>query len=222
MYEGLTAKTLTIKPGSLNADINRRGQNENVDGSFPPNLKGKTLVLAPGAETRTFFLIASNTATELTIEEGDLLAYSPPSPKSAQDGKTPRTFLVCDGAPRGTWNGHFQWSTKNQNFDPKSSEDDIVDEAGRLAICLRVTKNRFSDWDGDSATADVTPRRCRSFKPAAGEKVTWENWDLSDPSKPVKRAEGEVVADAHGLATVPGFVVGRRGWGSRLVLIKRP
>jgi hypothetical protein len=221
-YEGLTAKTLTIKPGSLNANMNRRGQNDHADGSFPPDLKGKTLVLAPSAATRTFFRIASNTATELTIEEGDLLAYSPPSPKGAQDGKTPRTFLVCDGAPRGTWNGHFQWSTKNQNFDLASTDDDIVDEQGRLAICLRVTKNRFSDWDGDSATADVTPRRCRSFKPAAGEKVTWENWDLSDPAKPVKRAEGEVVADAHGLATVPGFVVGRRGWGSRLVLINRP
>jgi hypothetical protein len=242
VYEGLTAKTLTINPGSLNADINKRGQNDHVDGAFPPNLKGKTLVLAPSAATRTFFRIAGNTPTELTIEEGDLLAYSPPSPKGSQKPggkskkseagaaedeavpaeKKPRMFLVCDGAPRGTWNGHFQWSTKNQNFDPKSTEDDIVDEAGRLAICLRVTKNRFSDWDGESATADVTPRRCRNFKPAAGEKVRWENWDMRDPAMPVKRAEGEVTVDAHGLVTVPGFVVGRHGWGSRLVLIKRP
>jgi hypothetical protein len=81
-----------------------------------------------------------------------------------------------------------------------------------------VTKNRFSDWDGDSATADVTPRRCRNFKPVAGEKVRWENWDMSDPAKPVKRAEGEVLADANGLVTVPGFVVGRKGWGSKMVL----
>jgi hypothetical protein len=240
-YEGLTAKTLTIKPGSLDANINRRGQNEHVDGSFPPDLKGKTLVLAPSTATRTFFRIASNTATELTIEEGDLLAYSPPLSKSAQksggknknseagaadDGEGPakkvsRMFLVCDGAPRGTWNGHFQWSTRNQNFDSKSAEDDIVDEAGRLAICLRVTKNRFSEWDGDSATADVTPRRCRNFKPAAGEKVRWENWDMSDPAKPVKRAEGEVLADANGLVTVPGFAVGRKGWGSKLVLVRK-
>lgn len=243
VYEGLTAKTLTIKPGSLNADINKRGQNDHVDGSFPPDLKGKTLVLAPGAAARTFFRIASNTATELTIEEGDLLAYTPPltkfeqsqktagkiksnetaseddeAPAQVPDGKKSRAFLVCDGAPRGTWNGHFQCSTRNQNFDPKSTDDDIVDEAGRLAICLRVTKNRFSDWEGESATADVTPRRCQKFKPVAGEKVRWENWDMSDPAKPLKRAGGEVKADANGLVTVPGFVVGRKGWGSKLVL----
>ncbi len=246
IHQGLTAKTLTIKPGALGSDINSREQNENVDGSFPPNLKGKTLVLGPGAESRTFFRIASNTATELTIEEGDLLAYQPPlsrfdlqtlkaeikkkggaerepteEEKKARAEAKKRWFLVCDGEPRGTWNGHFQWSTKNQNFDPKTSDDDIVDEPGRLAICLRVTKNRFSDWDGDSATADVTPRRCQKFKPAAGETVRWENWDMTDPEKPVKRAEGEVVADANGLVTVPGFVVGRKGWGSRLVLERK-
>ena len=246
-YEGLTAKTLTIKAGSLNPNPSDREQNDNVANSFPPNLKGKTLVLAPNTETRTFFRIASNTPTELTIEEGDLLAYTPPLSKyekfqqnqkkagkkqngetaseddkaQAPDTKKSRMFLVCDGEPRGTWNGHFQWSTRNQNFDPKSKDDDIVDEAGRLAICLRVTKNRFSEWDGESATADVTPRRCQKFNPVAGETVRWENWDMSDPAKPLKRAEGEVKADAHGLVTVPGFVVGRKGWGSKLVLVRK-
>jgi len=93
------------------------------------DLKGKTLVLAPGGGARTFFRIAGNTATELTIEEGDLLAYAPPVTKGEQNqktagknktsegtseddeasgqasaGKKNRNFLVCDGMPRGTWN----------------------------------------------------------------------------------------------------------------------
>jgi hypothetical protein len=234
VYEGLTAKTLTIKAGSLDDDVNRRGQNEHVDGSFPPDLKGKTLVLAPGKDARTYFRIAGNTATELTIEEGDLLAYAPTGQKGAQkpkpaDGggdapaekKKNRAFLVCDGAPRGTWNGNLQWSTKNQNFDPKRTEDDAVDEERKLGLNMRVTKNRFSVWDGDSATADVTPRRCRNFKPAPGEQVRWENWSFADPAAPKKIAEGTVAADAHGLVTVPAFVIGKAGLGNRLVL-QRP
>jgi hypothetical protein len=67
----------------------------------------------------------------------------------------------------------------------------------------------------------VTPRRCRHFRPAPGEKVRWENWDMTAPAQPVRRAEGWVEADAHGLVTVPEFVVGRKGWGSRLVLSRK-
>jgi hypothetical protein len=72
----------------------------------------------------------------------------------------------------------FQWSTKNQNLDSKRAEDDIVDEVKILGINLHVTKNRFSVWDGESATADVTTRRCRNFKPAPGERMRWENWSF--------------------------------------------
>jgi hypothetical protein len=237
-HAGLTAKTLRIKAGSL------KDQNDHRDGSFP-DLRGKTLVLGPGGSTRAFFRIASNTPTELTIEEGDLVAFQPPltswdlqqlktgikskdgsarepsdAEKSAKAAERKRTFLICDGEPRGVWNGHFQWSTRNQNFDPTSAEDDSVDEAGRLAICLRVTKHPRSAWDGGSATADVTPRRCRNFRPKAGETVRWENWDMSDPSKPARVNGGQVAADAHGLVTVPAFAVGRKGWGNRLVLTR--
>lgn len=244
-HDGLSAKTLTIRSGALTGDVNLRDQNDHVAGAFPPGLQGKTLVLAPSSKEPKAFRIAGNTATELTIEDGDLLAYHPQidawtlqclveeirkkegqarqpteAEKQARADEGKKRFLICDGEPYGTWNGHFQWSTKNQNFDPNSPEDDIVDEAGRMAICLRVTKNRFSAWEGESATADVTPRRCRSFRPAAGETVRWENWDMSDPTQPVKRAEGAVQADANGLVTVPGFVVGRKGWGSRLVMSK--
>ena len=244
--DGLTAKTLKITPGSLNKDVNLRDQNDHVDGSFPPEMKGKTLVLGLNVSTpRISFRIASNTATELTIAEGDLLAFQPEltswemqvlkeeikkkegkdreptaAEKLAMGESLKKRFIICDGEPYGTWNGHFQWSTKDQNFDQKRTEDDIIDEAKKLGINLRVTKNRFSSWDGESATADVTPRRCRLFKPAPGEKVRWENWSYADPSAPKKIADGEVAADAHGLVTVPGFAIGKAGLGNRLVLLR--
>ena len=245
-HDGLTAKTLTIKPGSL--AVKEKGQddqNDHLDGSFP-DLKGKTLVLGPSAVTRTFFRIASNTPTQLTIADGDLLAYEPPltswdvqvlkgelkkqgdanqeptdGEKKARAESKKKEFLICDGEPRGTWNGHFQWSTKNQNFDPKRHEDDIVDEVKKFGINLRVTTNRFSTWDGEYATADVTPRRCRNFKPMPNEKVRWENWSFADPAAPKKLTEGEVAADANGLVTVPGFVIGKAGLGNRLVLLRK-
>jgi hypothetical protein len=247
IHEGLTPKTLRIEAGSLNKDVNVREQNDHVEGSFPPDMKGKTLVLGLNAACpKTIFRIASNTATELTIGEGDLIAFQPEltawevglvkeeirkkegqvrEPKAEErlsmSEALKKRFIICDGDPCGTWNGHFQWSTKHQNFDASSTQDDIVDEAGRMAMCLRVTTNRFSRWDGESATADVTPRRCRNFRPAPGEKVRWENWDMTAPAQPVRRAEGWVEADAHGLVTVPEFVVGRKGWGSRLVLSRK-
>ena len=238
-WEKLTEKTLTIKRGSLG------GQNDNVNGSFP-DLKGKTLSLGPSGVTRRFFRIKNNTPTELTIEEGNLLEYTPPlttwnlhvlkanierkegkarapteAEKRAVAAGRKKTYLICDGEPRGTWNGHFAWSTRSQNFDPKSNDDDIVDTDKKLAICIRVRKHRRSKWDKESATADVTPRRARAFLPKPGEPVHWENWDLGDPAAPKKIAEGDVKADRHGLVTVPGLVVGKKGWGSRLVLTRK-
>ena len=238
-YAGLTEKTLKIKPGSL------KGQNDNKDGSFP-DLKGKTLALGPSGTTKRFFTIKSNTPTELTLAEGNLLEYMPPltgwdlhvlkagikkkegkvrepteAEKKAKAEAKKKRFLVCDGLPRGTWNGHFAWSTRNQDFDPKSKDDDIVDTEKTLAICIRAKKHRRSKWDEETATADVTPRRCRAFLPKPGETVHWENWDVGDPAAPKKIAEGNVQADKHGLVTVPKFVIGRKGWGSRLVLTRK-
>ena len=46
--------------------------------------------------------------------------------------------------------------------DPKQTGDDIVDSEKRLAICVRLRKNGHAgEWKDDTATADVTPRRCR-------------------------------------------------------------
>jgi len=228
-HGGLTAKTLKI-----------------AKGKFPTGLAGKTLLLGPSGNTKMMFKIKSNTDTEVTVEKGDLLAYSPPltgwdlhvlkaaikrkegkarqptdAEKKAKAEAKKKRFLLCDGLPRGTWNGHFRWSTRHQNFDPNKTEDDIVDEEKKLALCIRVGKHRRSAWDADSATADVTPRRARKFLPKSGETVHWENWDVSDPAAPKKIAEGDMTAERHGLVTVPKFVIRRKGWGSRLVLTRK-
>lgn len=197
-------------------------------------------MLGPSEKTRVWFRIQRNTESELTIEEGDLLTYLPPlsswwhqqlgrrlehDPTEAEvreEGlKRKSTFLICDGAPRGTRNGHIAWSSTNQNFDSERTGDDIVDENNRWAICLRLHDNHFSEFTEETATVDVTPRRCRYFAPRPGEIVHWENHDLSDPDAPRKIAEGDVRTHTHGLVTVPEFTVGRKGWGNRLLLTRR-
>ena len=236
-----TDKTLTIRAGQITD-----AAGEHRDGSFPPNLAGKTLVLGPSTVNRDTFTIASNTATELTIKEGNLRDYVPPltswglhvlkqeikkkegkdrepteQERRAAAEKRKHSILICDGPPQGCWNAHFAWSTRNQNFDPKSTADDIVDEPGKLAICIRLRENRFQKLSAQAATADVTPRRARRFQPAPEQIVHWANWDLSDPKAPRKLAEGDTPADTHGLVTVKQFTIGKAGWGNRLVLTKK-
>jgi hypothetical protein len=238
----ISANTVRIKAGQI-----RDSAGINVKGSFPPDLAGKTLVLGPSGINHRTFTIQSNTPTELTIKDGDLTDYLPPltgwdlhvlksqirkaegkareptdQEKHTKAQKKKRYVLICDGAPRGQRNALLAWSTRLQNFDPKRTEDDIVDEPRRLAICIRLGKTRrHGEWPEPTATADVTPRRARRFRPAPGETVRWENWDHSDPDRPKKIGEGEVTADAHGLVTVPKFVIGKAGWGNRLVLLRK-
>jgi len=64
---------------------------------------------------------------------------------------------------------------------------------------------------------DVTPRRTRKFKGAAGRKYAWQNIDCSDPKTPKIIDKGVVTADKWGLVTVEKFKVGQAGWGNRLV-----
>jgi len=206
---------------------------------FTRDLAGMSLVLGPSVETRKWFRIKGNTQTQLTIEEGNLLEYLPPlsswwqSQLKKRLGREPTAdvvreearqkkmaFLVCDGSPRGTRNGHFAWSSENQNFDSDRAEDDIVDDENRWAICLRLHENRLSEFTGSTATVDVTPRRCQRFRPRPGESIHWQNLDCSDPDTMHKIAEGEVSTDKNGLVTIRSFTVGRKGWGNRLVLTR--
>ena len=133
-----------------------------------------------------------------------------------------KEYLVIDGDPRGTRNGHITWSSRLQNYDKAGEDDDIVDKEKQWGMNFRLERNGITgDWPQDTATVDITPRRCQEFRPAPGEAVHWENWDFSDKSEPEKIAEGDVVADKYGLVTVEKFAVGKQGLGNRLVISRK-
>jgi len=195
-------------------------------------------VVGPSGNTKQWFKIAGVDGDVIRITEGDLLAFKPPvtawqkselkrrlgrDPTQAeieeQADRNKTKYLVIDGDPEGTRNGHIAWSTSLQDFDKTTTVDDIVDAENEWAMSFRLAKNyHVGQWKHETATVDITPRRCQNFKPAAGAKVHWENWDYSNPQAPAKVAEGNVDVDQYGMVTVPEFVVGRMGLGNRLVL----
>jgi hypothetical protein len=99
-----------------------------------------------------------------------------------------------DGDPEGQSNLWLYW------------EGDAVDRPGRWELALRLARGAPSD----EAAVDVTPRRCRAFRPAPGTKVAWTAGGRS----------GEVAADPHGLVTIPQVRVSKSG--TRLVLETKP
>jgi len=118
-------------------------------------------------------------------------------------GLTSKHF--AEGVP-GYWGG-------GRIADGRRWLADFVDEPERFEITIhgggRVTY-------AGGGTSDVTPRRCRKFTPAPGDRFKWENVDLKT-GKTLQ--SGQVVADEHGLVTVPQ--VQFRG-PSRLKIYKAP
>ncbi len=209
-----------------------------IENAIAHDITGMTLVVGPSTETSQWFKVASSDGDLIRITEGDLRSLKPPVTawqKSELKRKLNRDptqqelndqaatnktkYLVIDGAPEGTRNGHIAWSSSLQNFDRKSHIDDIIDTEKKWSMSFRLEKNQHvGDWNNDTATVDITPRRCQRFKPATGTRVHWENWDDSNPQEPVKTAQGDVTVDKNGLITVSKFRVGKRGLGNRLVL----
>lgn len=209
-----------------------------IDNAILHDIRGMTLVVGPSGNTKKWFKIAGVDGDVIRVTEGDLLAFKPPvtawqksqlkrklgrEPTEAeldeQADKNKTKYLVIDGDPEGTRNGHIAWSTSLQNFDKTTTVDDIVDTENEWAMSFRLGENYyFGQWKHKTATVDITPRRCQKFKPTVGAKVHWENWDYSNPRVPTKVAEGNVTVDKYGLVSVPNFVVGKKGLGNRLVL----
>ena len=209
-----------------------------IDNAITHDIKGMTLVVGPSGLTKQWFRIASVEGDIIRIAEGDLLAFKPPvtawqkselkrklirepteKELNEQADKNKTKYLVVDGDPEGTRNGHIAWSTSLQNFDKNSSDDDIVDTEKKWGMSFRLGRNQyFGQWKKETATVDITPRRCRLFKPAISTRVHWENWDYSNAQEPAKVAEGDVTVDQYGLVTVPTFLIGNKGLGNRLVL----
>jgi pimeloyl-ACP methyl ester carboxylesterase len=101
----------------------------------------------------------------------------------------------------GRYNTTLEWSASWNPWDKAP-----IDTPTEWRISLRAT-------DGKATTVDVTPRRCRKFRPRPGARYRWENRRVGDDGL---TAGGVVTADRHGLVTVRKFAVS--GSGSRLVL----
>ena len=94
-----------------------------------------------------------------------------------------------DGDPSGGINCYLLWGTK-----------DIVDETNRYELTVFLATNAPQAF----CTVDVTPRRLQQLRPQRGERFHWENTALAGG----RRVQmGEVVADEHGLVTLPAVVV---------------
>ncbi len=89
-------------------------------------------------------------------------------------------------------NGYLVWES-----------DTIVDEPGSYEITVLL-------WNSaplPECTVDLTPRRCRAFRPKGGARFEWRNVTL-DSGRQVQAGTAE--ADEHGLVTVRGLRVGKR------------
>ena len=73
-------------------------------------------------------------------------------------------------APLATYNADLRWAASWDPWGPLP-----VDEPARWCVSLRTT-------DGRAASVEVTPRRTRAFKPAAGSRLTAQTTPLNLPS----------------------------------------
>ncbi len=96
------------------------------------------------------------------------------------------------GRTFGQINGYLAWESRT-----------IVDEPGGYEITVLL-------WDSAplaECTVDLTPRRCRAFRPKGGARFAWQNVAL-DSGRQVQAGSAE--ADEHGLVTVRGLRVAKR------------
>jgi len=94
-----------------------------------------------------------------------------------------------DGDYYGQINGWLLWGDK-----------DSVDEKDRWEMTVYV----ISSCPENSCTVDITPRRCRKFKPKPGDKFKWTNTAIKDNKE---LQSGTVTADRWGLVTMKRVIV---------------
>jgi hypothetical protein len=107
----------------------------------------------------------------------------------------------ADGDYYGAINGWLIWDDQG-----------AVDEAGAWAMPLWLV----ASCPEPTCTVDVTPRRCRAFKPRPGQQFRWTLAALPDGKE---LAKGVVEADRWGLVTVPNVQVGKAKARLRIQLV---
>jgi hypothetical protein len=133
------------------------------------------------------------TAKPIPREEYDKLKAAAKKEKEDKKLQWERAVDRYDGDNIGQANAYLYWET---------ADKDIVDEPGQWRLTLGLTTKAPKD----ECKVDVTPRRCQKFAPKAGEKFAWTNTPVG-ADKPLQ--SGEVVADGHGLLTLPAVIVSK-------------
>jgi len=112
---------------------------------------------------------------------------------------------IYDGDPEGGINVHLRWKT-----------DDVVDAADRWEMTVMLT----SKAPKDACIVNITPRRCRKFKPKPDQTFTWTSTGQSRLAGAVAANKsvqsGQATADKFGLVTLEKVAVTQAG--NRIVL----
>ena len=95
------------------------------------------------------------------------------------------------GDASGMLNGYLLWQPQ-----------DSTDTAGKW----EMTNLLISAAPASTCTVDITPRRCQTFKPAAGTVCAWTNTSLASGTV---IASGTATVDANGLVTIPQATVNK-------------
>jgi pimeloyl-ACP methyl ester carboxylesterase len=168
------------------------------------------------AFTRRFGSIVKNESfpalNQVSIDDDPGGVHEPTGMALITDFTTsPVTF---DGEPAGEINAYseIEWSRTVRQFSSASHLDDMVDEAERYELALRLE----SDSPETSARADITPRRLQSFGILPGARYQWQN-RRNSTGEIIQ--DGIVTADGYGLVTIPGFIIERADLGNKLILV---
>ncbi len=108
---------------------------------------------------------------------------------------------IYDGDHEGQINQHVRWRT-----------DDAVDAPDRWEMTIFLAEGK-GGAPKDQCTVNVTPRRCRAFKPKPGQKFTWAATPLSEGGQ---AQSGQAGADQYGLVTMEKVLVPKGGARVRL------
>ncbi len=127
-----------------------------------------------------------------------------PDPNERELGVDVRLDRTLPAFTRCTLDGRPDADEEGQSNLWLYWDAEAVDEKDRWSMTLKLSRKA----PAGECRVDVTPRRCRAFKPAPGTRLAWT----------AGAAAGEVVADRHGLLTVPQVPVSRSGTNLTLEL----
>jgi len=102
-----------------------------------------------------------------------------------------------------------------QRWDPNTMIDESHTWAATVWLSQPDKQGRFGS-PAETATMDITPRRCRQFRPKPGERFLWTNTSMQSNKT---AGSGRVTADKWGLVTIKHTTIGKTD--NRIVIKRR-